>query len=102
MTRTLKLMTVGALCAWLLATTGCEDKACQQQLQTCKKDSADQRKECGANLAKMQELKTQLADAQAKVDALGKENDELKKSAESAAKPKGKAAKGKHKKRGKK
>jgi hypothetical protein len=102
MTRTFKLMTLGALSAWLLATTGCEDKVCKEQLQTCKKESSDQGKECASNLAKMQELKTQLADAQGKVDNLTKENDELKKAAETAAKPKGKAAKGKHKKKGKK
>jgi predicted RNase H-like nuclease (RuvC/YqgF family) len=61
-----------------------------------------QRKECEANLSKIQELKRELADAQGKVDTLTKENDELKKAAETAAKPKGKAAKGKHKKKGKK
>ncbi len=105
MTRTLKLMTLGALSAWLLATTGCEDKVCKEQLQTCKKESSEQGKECAGNLSKIQELKTQLADAQSKVDNLTKENDELKKAAEAAAKPKGKAGKagkGKHKKKGKK
>ncbi len=102
MTRTFKLLTVGALGAWLFASTGCEDKVCQGQLQTCKKESADQRKECAANLAKMQELKTQLGEAQTKVDALTKENDELKAKAEAATKSKGKASKGKHKKKGKK
>lgn len=102
MTGTFKLITVGALSAWLMASTGCEDKVCKEQLQTCKKDVSDQRKECEANLGKIQELKRELADAQGKVDSLTKENDELKKAAESAAKPKGKAGKTRHKKKGKK
>ena len=50
----------------------------------------------------MQELKTQLAEAQTKVDSLTKENDGLKASAEAAAKSKSKATKGKRKKKGKK
>ncbi len=86
MSRTFKLMTVGALSAWLMASTGCEDKVCKEQLQTCNKDMTAQRKECEANLTKIQELKRELADAQGKVDSLTKENDELKKAAESAAK----------------
>ena len=102
MTRTFKLMTMGALSAWLLASTGCEDKVCKEQLQTCKKESAEQRKECADNLSKMQGLKTQLAEAQTKVDSLTKENDELKASAEAAAKSKGKATKGKRKKKSRK
>lgn len=102
MTRMFRTMAVGALGAWLLTSTGCEDKVCQGNLQTCKKDSEQQRKECSANLEKIQELKTQLADAQAKVDSLGKENDELKKAAETATKGKTKATKGKRKKKGRK
>ncbi len=104
MTRTFKLMALGALGGWLLTSTACEDKVCQQQLQTCKKESADQRKECAANMAKLQDLKGQLAEAQTKVDNLTKENDELKAAAEAATKSKGKgkAAKGKHRKKGKK
>jgi outer membrane murein-binding lipoprotein Lpp len=99
MTRTLKLMTLGALSAWLLTSTGCEDKVCLQQLQTCKKESSDQHKECASNLSKIEQLKTQLTEAQTKVDSLTKENDELKQSAEAAAKSKGKAKKGKHKRK---
>jgi peptidoglycan hydrolase CwlO-like protein len=98
MKRMLRTMAVGALGAWLLTSTGCEDKVCQDSLQTCKKDSEQQRKECSANLEKLQELKLQLSDAQAKVDSLGKENDELKQAAE-AAKSKTKSTKGKRKKR---
>jgi hypothetical protein len=101
MTRTFKLMTLGALGLWLLMGTSCEDKVCQDALQTCKKDSADQRKECAANLNKIQELKTQLAEAQAKADSLSKENDELKAKSDEAA-AKSKAKKGKHKKRSRK
>jgi hypothetical protein len=99
MTRTLKLMTLGALSGWLMMSTGCEDKVCKDALSTCKKESTDQRKECAANLGKIQELKTELADAQAKVGSLSKENDELKAKAEDASKSKGKATKGKKKKR---
>ena len=99
MTRTLKLMTLGVLGGWLLMSTGCEDKVCQQELLTCKKESTEQRKECATNLSKMHELKTQLTEAQSKVDSLTKENDELKAKAEEAAKGKGKAKKGKHKRR---
>ncbi len=103
MTRMFKLMTLGALSAWLLMSTGCEDKVCKQELATCKKDSTDQRKECEANLVKLRELKSQMTEAQSKVDSLTKENDELKaKAEEAAATGKGKAAKGKHKKKGKK
>jgi hypothetical protein len=88
----------------LLTGTSCEDKVCQQSLQTCKKEAADQKKESAGNLATIRELKSQLADAQAKVDNLSKENDELKAKSEEAdtkAKSKG-GKKGKHKKRGKK
>ncbi len=99
MTRTLKLMTLGALTGWLMMSTGCEDKVCKDALSQCKKDSNDQRKECAANLGKIQELKTELADAQAKIGTLSKENDELKAKAEEAGKSKGKATKGKKKKR---
>lgn len=101
MTRMFRTMAIGALGAWLLTSTGCEDKVCQGNLQTCKKDADQQRKECSTNLEKIQELKTQLAEAQAKVDSLGKENDELKKAAE-AAQSKTKATKSKRKKKSRK
>ena len=103
MTRTSKLLTCGALGAWLLTSTSCEDKVCNDALQTCKKEATEQRKECATNLTKLTELKTELAAAQAKVDSLTKENDELKAKSEAAeAKVKAKGGKGKHKKRGKK
>ena len=105
MTRTFKLVTTGVLGAWLLTSTSCEDKVCNDALLTCKKEATEQRKECVSNLAKVTELKAQLADSQAKVDNLSKENDELKaksEAAEAKAKVKGKAGKGKHKKKGKK
>ena len=105
MTRTFKLVTLGVLGAWLLTTTSCEDKVCNEALQTCKKESTEQRKECAINLAKLAELKSQLAASQAKVDGLSKENDELKaksEAAEAKVKAKGKGGKAKHKKKGKK
>jgi len=105
MTRTFKLATLAVLGAWLLTSTSCEDKVCNDALQTCKKESTEQRKQCASNLAKLTELKTQLADTQAKVDSLSKENDELKAKSEAAqpkTKAKAKGGKAKHKKKGKK
>lgn len=105
MTRTFKILTLGVLGAWLLTNTSCEDKVCNEALQTCKKEATEQRKECASNLAKVAELKTQLADAEAKVASLSKENDEFKAKSEAAeAKPKakGKGGKAKHKRKGKK
>ena len=105
MTRTLKLVTLGVLGAWLLTSTSCDDKVCNDALQASKKDATEQRKEAASNLAKLAELKTQLAAAEAKVDSLSKENDELKaKNEAAAAKPKGKSkgGKAKHKHKGKK
>jgi hypothetical protein len=107
MRRTFKLVTLGMMAAWFLTTTGCEDKECKEALQTCKKESTEQRKECESNLTKLAELKAQLAAAEAKADSLTKENDGLKAKDEataSKAKTKGKAkgGKAKHKKKGKK
>jgi chromosome segregation ATPase len=105
MTRTLKLVTLGVLGAWLLTSTSCDDKVCNDALQTSKKEATEQRKESASNLAKLAELKTQLAAAEAKVDSLSKENDELKAKNEAAAakgKGKSKVGKAKHKHKGKK
>jgi hypothetical protein len=99
MTRMFKLMTMGALSAWLLTSTGCEDKVCKQDLQMAKKQSGDLEKECAGNLARIQELKTQLADSQSKLEALAKETEELKAKAEQAPKGKSKATKAKGKKK---
>ena len=105
MTRTFKLLTVGALGTWLLASTSCEDQVCNMALQTCKKEASELRTECASNLSRISELKTQLTNAQEKVDSLTKENDELKAKStagEAKVKSKGKAGKGRHKKRGRK
>jgi uncharacterized protein YlxW (UPF0749 family) len=105
MTRTFKLMTMGVFCAWLLTSTGCEDKVCQDALLSCKKDSTAQRKEAAAQMATISEIKSQLASAQAKVENLTKENEELKAKAEAAdakGKTKGKGRKAKHRKKGRK
>jgi len=105
MNRTFKLVTLGVLGAWLLTSTSCEDKVCNDALQTCKKEAADQQKECAGHSTTISQLKSQLEDAQAKVDSLTKENDELKaKSADAVAKSKSKgpSVKAKHKKKGKK
>jgi peptidoglycan hydrolase CwlO-like protein len=107
MTRTLRTVTWGVLGAWLLLSTSCEDKVCKDALVTCKKDATEQRKECATNLAKLSELKAQLATTEAKVDSLTKENDELKAKSEAAeakvkAKGKGKGGKAKLKKKRKK
>jgi hypothetical protein len=101
--RTLKLATFGILGVWLLASAGCEDKACKMELEVCKKERADQGKECKGHQTTISEMKALLADAQAKVEVLTKENAELKakspKSAEPEAKGKTKAPKAKHKKK---
>jgi DNA-binding protein H-NS len=107
MTRTFKLLTCGALGAWLLMITSCEDKVCNEALQTCKKEATEQRKECATSLAKLAELKSELAASQTKVDNLTKDNDELRAKNEAAeaktkAKGKGKSGKAKHRKKGKK
>jgi len=107
MTRTFKLLTLGALGTWLLASTSCEDKDCNMALQTCKKEASELRTECASDLSRISELKTQLANAQEKVDSLTKDNDELKAKStatEAKAKSKGKSkgSKGKHKRRGRK
>jgi peptidoglycan hydrolase CwlO-like protein len=104
MTRAFKLLTLGVLCTWLLAGTSCEDQVCNNALQTCKKEASELRTECATNLSRISELKTQLENAQEKVDSLTKENDELKAKStptEAKVKSKGKGGKGKHKKRGK-
>lgn len=104
MSRTLKLMTFGIFGVWLLASTGCEDKACKADLAMCKKEWGDQKKECTGHQTTITELKALLAETQAKVETLTKENDAFKaKSAEpQAAKAnKAKAPKAaKHKKKG--
>jgi hypothetical protein len=101
MSRTIKLMTFGIFGVWLLTSTGCEDKACKADLAMCKKEASDQKKECTGHQTTITELKALLAETQAKVETLSKENDELKaKSAEPQAKGKGKAPKAaKHKKK---
>ncbi len=104
MPRTFKPVTLGVLGAWLLMSTGCEDKVCQGELLTCKKDLKDQRNECSGHLTSIADLKTLLVDAQAKVDSLNKQLAELKakNTAEPQPKAKGKANKhkAKHKKKG--
>jgi hypothetical protein len=100
-----KLATLAVLGAWLLTSTSCEDKVCNDALHACKKESTEQRRECASNMTKLAELKAQLVDTQAKVDSLSKENDEFKaksEMAEAKAKAKGKGGKAKHKKKGKK
>lgn len=102
MTRTFKLVTSVVFGTWLLMSTGCEDKACKESLQTCKKEASDQRKECAGQLTTISELKTLLTETQNKVESLTKENQELKaaKSADTGSKSsKAKPAKAKHKKK---
>jgi len=98
--RTLKLTTFGILGVWLLMSAGCEDKACKMELEVCKKERADQGKECRGHQTTINEMKALLAESQGKVEALTKENAELKaKSPEPEAKGKTKATKAKHKKK---
>ena len=100
MSRMLKLATLGTLSSWLLMTVGCEDKACKTDLIMCKKELADQHKECAGHQTTIKDLKELLADAQGKVETLTRENDTLKsKSHESQAKGPAKPAKAKHKRK---
>jgi hypothetical protein len=101
MSRTLKLMTFGIFGAWLLTSTGCEDKACKADLAMCKKEASDQKKDCTGHQTTITELKALLSETQAKVETLSKENDELKAKAKSPEpQGKGKATKAaKHKKK---
>ena len=78
MTRTLKtLMTVffGAL---LLSSTACEDKETQDALKTCKNDLGNEQKLSTSQRATIESLKSELAQAQAKVQEMTTESEAAK------------------------
>jgi septal ring factor EnvC (AmiA/AmiB activator) len=72
MTRTLKTLATLCLGAFLLASAGCEDKETQEALKTCKNDLGNVQKSLASQMATTNDLKTQLAQAEAKVQELTK------------------------------
>jgi len=80
MTRTLStLMSVG-FGTLLLVSAGCEDKATKEALATCNTKYQDLQKTSSAQMASLAQTKTELAQAQAKVQELTKEMEQLKNS----------------------
>lgn len=92
MTRTLKPLATVCLGAFLLASAGCEDKATQEALKTCKNDLSDVQKNLATQTGSVNDLKAQLAQAEEKVQELTKASEAGKdakgdKAAELKAKP---------------
>jgi len=69
--KTLMTVCLGAL---LLTSTGCEDKAAQEALKTCKNDLINEQKLVASESLTISELKAQLAQAQAKMEETSKES----------------------------
>jgi tRNA isopentenyl-2-thiomethyl-A-37 hydroxylase MiaE len=87
--RTLVTLCLGG---FLLASAGCEDKAAQEALKTCKSDLGNEQKLVASQSLTINELKSQLAQVQAKVEEMTKENEAAKtakggKAMEEKAKP---------------
>lgn len=74
------LTTLASVClgTLVLAGTGCEDKACQDSLKTCKSDLGQEQKTNATDMTTISGLKSQLAQSEAKVQELTKENEALK------------------------
>jgi peptidoglycan hydrolase CwlO-like protein len=62
----------------LLASAGCEDAATKAALATCNTNYENLQKSSSAQAGSLSQLKTELTQAQAKVQELTKENDQLK------------------------
>jgi hypothetical protein len=73
MTRTLTTLMTVCLGAFLLAGAGCEDKQAQEALKTCKNDLGNEQKLVASQAATINELKSQLAQAQAKAQEMTKD-----------------------------
>ncbi len=97
MTRTFKTLSTLFLGALLLASAGCQDKATQDALKTCRSDLANVQKTSASQTSTINNLKSQLAQAQAKVQALTAKEAEAAKTPEKGKEMemKGKAEKGK-------
>jgi exonuclease VII small subunit len=78
MTRKLSALMSLALGATLLASAGCEDEASKAALNTCNTSLQSAQKSSAAQTTTVNQLKADLAQAQAKVEALTKENEQLK------------------------
>lgn len=72
MTRTLKTLMTLCLGALLFTSVACENKETEEALKTCKNDLSNELKKGAAQQAALNEAKSQLAVAQAKVAELTK------------------------------
>jgi hypothetical protein len=78
MTRKLSALMSLVLGTTLLVGTGCEDEAGKAALNTCNTSLESMKKGSAAQTTSMNQMKADLAQAQAKVEALTKENEQLK------------------------
>lgn len=78
MTRKFSALMSLALGATLLASAGCEDEASKAALNTCNTSLQNAQKSSAAQTTTVNQLKADLAQAQAKVQELSKENEQLK------------------------
>ena len=78
MTRTLSALMSLVLGAAFFVTAGCEDEASKASLKTCNSSLESLQKSSSAQTASVNQLKADLAQAQAKVQELTKENEQLK------------------------
>jgi hypothetical protein len=90
MTRTLKILMAAFLGTFLLTSVGCENKETEDSLKTCRSDLGNEQKKAVGQQTTIDNLKAQLATAQAKIDEMSK--------AGPAAKPDEKAKAGEAKK----
>jgi TolA-binding protein len=70
MTRLGTVLASGCLGAFLLVTSGCEDKQCQDSLSSCRTEVSNLQKMSETQQTAMKELREQLTQAQAKVQEL--------------------------------
>jgi multidrug resistance efflux pump len=78
MTRTLKTLANVCLGALLFTSAGCEDKESQEALKTCRNDLGAEQKTATSQRATIDNLKAQLAQAEAKVQELTKASESAK------------------------
>jgi hypothetical protein len=78
MTRILKTLTTVSLGALLLTSVACQDKETEEALNTCRNDLSNEQKKEASQQTTIDELKAQLAAAQAKIADLTKESETAK------------------------
>jgi len=78
MTRKLSAIMSLILGTALLVSAGCEDEASKTALTTCNASLQSMQKTSSAQIASMNQLKADLAQAQTKMQELTKENEQLK------------------------